>query len=176
MIEIVGPDAVPAIAAQLAPVLIDTIEGGAGVGWVEPPSTDEAVAWWIRLLNDPAAVTWIARDGERILGTITLVRAAYSNGRHRADVIKLMVHRAGRGRGIAPALMGALERFAASVGVTLLVLDTHTGSLAESLYRRWGWQTAGEIPGFAVNTDGTLGSTTVMYKQLAGVSQEHATD
>jgi GNAT superfamily N-acetyltransferase len=176
VVEVVEQDAVPAVASQLAPVLVDTIDGGASVGWIDPPSQGEAVAWWTDLLNDPANVTWIAREGERILGTITLVRAAKRNGPHRAEVIKLMVHREGRGRGIAPALMRALERFAETQGLTLLVLDTHTGSLAESLYRRWGWQTVGVIPDFAVSPDGSLGGTTVMFKRLAGVSQERATD
>jgi GNAT superfamily N-acetyltransferase len=176
VIEVVETDAVPAVATQLAAVLLDTIDGGAGVGWILPPTTEEAVAWWTDRLDDPAAVTWIAREGERILGTITLVRAASRNSPHRAEVIKLMVHRDGRGRGIAPALMRALEQFAGAQGLTLLVLDTHTGSLAEGLYRRWGWQTAGVIPDFAVSPDGSLGATTVMFKRLPGVSQARGRD
>jgi GNAT superfamily N-acetyltransferase len=177
VVEVVPPDAVLSVAAQLAPVLIDTIDSGASVGWIESPTTEEAVAWWIDLLNDPAAVTWIAREGQqRILGTITLVRASKRNGPHRAEVIKLMVHRDGRGRGIAPALMRALENFAETEGLSLLVLDTQTGSLAEGLYRRWGWQAVGVIPDFAVSPDGSLGGTTVMFKRLAGVSQARARD
>jgi GNAT superfamily N-acetyltransferase len=166
VIERAGGHEVEAIASALAPVLIDTVEGGASVGWIEPPTPAEAELWWSELLADPDAVTWLARDGKRILGTITLVRASKRNGPHRAEVIKLMVHREGRGQGIAPALMAALEEFAAAEGLTLLVLDTQTGSLAESLYRRWGWEAVGVIPDFAVSPDGTLGGTTVMFKRL----------
>lgn len=154
-------------AAALAPVLIDTVESGASVGWIEPPTLDEATRWWAALFADPATETWVARDGDRALGTITLVRAAKRNGPHRAEVIKLMVHRDARGRGIAPALMGALEEYAAAGGLTLLVLDTETGSLAESLYTRWGWQTVGGIPDYAVSPSGALGGTTIMYKRVA---------
>ncbi|QNE37539.1 GNAT family N-acetyltransferase [Leifsonia shinshuensis] len=166
MIEQVTETSAAATAAALAPVLIDTVESGASVGWIEPPTPDEAILWWSALFADPDATTWIARDGDRALGTITLVRAAKRNGPHRAEVIKLMVHREARGRGIAPALLAALEQHAAATGLTLLVLDTETGSLAESLYARWGWQTVGGIPGYAVSPSGALGGTTIMYKRL----------
>ena len=156
-----------ASAAALAPVLIDTVESGASVGWITPPGLAAAESWWAALFADPAAETWVARIDERVLGTITLVRASKPNGPHRADVIKLMVHRDARGRGVAGALMQALEDFAAATGLTLLVLDTETGSLAESLYSRWGWQAVGGIPDYAVSPSGTLSGTTIMYKRLA---------
>ena len=166
LIEQVTEASAAATASALAPVLIDTVASGASVGWIEPPTPDEAILWWSALFADPDAQTWVARDGGRALGTITLVRAAKRNGPHRAEVIKLMVHRDARGRGIAPALMAALEAHAAANGLTLLVLDTETGSLAESLYARWGWQTVGGIPDYAVAPSGVLGGTTIMYKRL----------
>ncbi|CAM5294623.1 N-acetyltransferase family protein [Leifsonia shinshuensis] len=166
-IERVTDTSAAATAAALAPVLIDTVESGASVGWIEPPTPDEALRWWGAFFADPDTETWVARDGDRALGTITLVRAAKRNGPHRAEVVKLMVHRDARGRGIAPALMAALEEHAAANGITLLVLDTETGSLAESLYTRWGWQTVGGIPDYAVSPSGALGGTTIMYKRLA---------
>jgi hypothetical protein len=105
VIERAGGHEVEAVASSLAPVLIDTGEGGASVGWIEPPTPAEAELWWSELL-------------------------------------------------------------AAAEGLTLLVLDRHTGSLAESLYRGWGWQAVGVIPDFAVSPDGTLGGTTVKFKRL----------
>lgn len=175
-IERVTGASAAATAVALAPVLIDTVASGASVGWVEPPTPEEATAWWSALFADTDAETWVARDGGRVLGTITLVREAKRNGPHRAEVIKLMVHRDARGRGIAPALMAALEEYAAAQGLTLLVLDTETGSLAESLYTRWGWQTVGGIPGYAIRPSGAVGGTTIMYKQLGpGVRADPAT-
>ena len=47
------------------------------------------------------------------------------------------------------------------------VLDTVTGSDAERLYLRLGWQCCGEIPGYALWPQGGLCSTTVFYKSLA---------
>ena len=165
-VERVTDASAAATAVALAPVLIDAVGSGASVGWVDPPSPHEATLWWSALFADADAETWVARDGERLVGTITLVRAAKRNGPHRAEVIKLMVHRDARGRGIAPALMAELEAHAVAAGLTLLVLDTESGSLAESLYTRWGWQTVGAIPDYAVRPSGALGPTTVMYKRL----------
>ena len=59
---------------------------------------------------------------------------------------------------------GASEAFAGSIGRTLLVLDTEVGSVAESVYRRRGWQRAGEIPDFALTPDGRLHATVYYYK------------
>jgi GNAT superfamily N-acetyltransferase len=46
-------------------------------------------------------------------------------------------------------LMEALEAEARKHGVSVLVLDTSTGSGAETFYQRAGWQKVGEIPRYA---------------------------
>jgi len=51
-------------------------------------------------------------------------------------------------------------------GRTLLVLDTVTGSDAERLYTKSGWQRCGVIPDYALWPQGGLCSTTVFYRQL----------
>ena len=56
------------------------------------------------------------------------------NGHHRAEVRKLLVHRRARGRGLGTALMQRAEQDALALGRTLLLLDTETGSAAETLY------------------------------------------
>jgi hypothetical protein len=45
--------------------------------------------------------------------------------------------------------------------------DSVTGSDAERLYTRRGWQRCGEIPGYALWPQGGLCSTTVFYRVLA---------
>jgi GNAT superfamily N-acetyltransferase len=88
------------------------------------------------------------------------------SGRHRAEVAKLMVHQHGRGQGISTRLMDSLEAFARAQGRTLLLLDTQTGSLAETLYRRWGWQVFGAVDGYTIADDGSVAGTTFMLKRL----------
>jgi hypothetical protein len=48
-----------------------------------------------------------------------------------------------------------------------LVLDAVTGDAGWRLYRRCGWQIAGDVPGFALLPRGGLVSTTFMYKELS---------
>jgi GNAT superfamily N-acetyltransferase len=79
----------------------------------------------------------------------------------------MQVHRRVRRRGLGAALMRAAEAAAREAGKTLLVLDTVTGSDAERLYARLGWQRCGVIPGYALWPQGGLCSTTVFYRELA---------
>src|SRR4029077_8460215 len=78
-----------------------------------------------------------------IAGTIQLERAAMPNGRHRAEVMKLMVHRRFRGRGFGRLLMEAIEKEARGQGLRLLELNTRQGRLADIMYRKLGWQVSG---------------------------------
>jgi ribosomal protein S18 acetylase RimI-like enzyme len=77
-----------------------------------------------------------------------------------------MVHGRSRRLGIARQLMEALEVAAQRGGFRLLTLDTKRGDGAEQLYRRLGWITAGAIPGYALNPDGTTHDTVIFYKEL----------
>ncbi|MEV7963062.1 GNAT family N-acetyltransferase [Oerskovia paurometabola] len=155
--------------SHLADVLIDCVQGGASVGWVEAPTKEAATAWWSAFLADPDHRTWVGRDESgRIVATASLALTSKANGTHRAEVVKLLVHRQARGHRFAPGLMATIERFARAEGLTLLTLDTETGSLAESLYRRWGWTEVGAVPGFAKVAGGALVSTTIFYKLLGG--------
>jgi hypothetical protein len=64
------------------------------------------------------------------------------------------------------ALLAAAERSALRAGRTLLVLDTVSGSDAERLYVRQGWQRCGEIPDYALWPDGRPCPTTIFFKFL----------
>lgn len=156
---------------MLADVLRETVYGGAGVSFFVPFSDEEARAFWrdkvwpaVRARTRRVVV---ARTGDRIVGTVQLDLALPPNQRHRADVAKMLVHPSARRRGVARALMLALEDIARAEGRTLLTLDTVTGSPAETLYRSLGYVTVGVIPGYArAALTPELESTTIMYKQL----------
>ncbi len=100
------------------------------------------------------------------MGTVGLAHPGKPNGRHRAEVVKLIVHRRARGRGLGRALLAAVEHAAAEAGITLLHLDTQTGSPAERLYRTAGWIPVGVVPDYAADTDGVLRAATFFYKAL----------
>lgn len=64
------------------------------------------------------------------------------------------------------ALMESLEAVAREKALTVLVLDTSTGSGAETFYQRAGWQKAGEIPRYALMPNGDMTATSMFYKFL----------
>ncbi len=101
-----------------------------------------------------------------VIGTVQLITDQPENQPHRADVAKLLVHEKARRKGAAMALMEALEAVAREKGRTVLVLDTSTGSGAETFYQRAGWQKVGEIPRYALMPDGEMNGTSVFYKFL----------
>jgi GNAT superfamily N-acetyltransferase len=163
----------PAVAEALADVLLDCVEGGASVSFMHPLPRAKALAFWQDVLASAARgerIVLVAEDmdSRTIVGTVQVVLAMPENQPHRADVAKMLVHRRGRRRGVGAALMQAAEAAAREAGKTLLVLDTVTGSDAERLYTRLGWQRCGEIPGYALWPKGGLCSTTVFYRVLAG--------
>ncbi|MCY1079444.1 GNAT family N-acetyltransferase [Archangium lansingense] len=161
----------PQMAEALADVLIDVVEGGASVGFMLPLSRTKALAYSQSALASAERgerIVLVAEDTatKTIVGTVQVVLAAPENQPHRGDIAKMQVHRSARCRGLGEALMRAAEAAAREAGKTLLVLDTVTGSDAERLYARLGWQRCGEIPGYALWPQGGLCSTTVFYRQL----------
>ena len=157
---------------MLGEVLRAVVHDGAGVSFVVPFSLDDARAFWVeKVLPGVRARTrrvLVARWGARIVGTVQLDLAMPPNQQHRGEVAKLLVHPDARRRGIARALMVALEAIAQSEGRTLLTLDTWTGGNAESLYRSLGYVAAGVIPRYARGSlTPALEPTTIMYKELA---------
>ena len=159
-----------AIVDGLTDVLLDAVQSGAGVSFMNDLTRDGASAWWRRTLDgaSPRAVVLIARDESGIDGTVQLQPAWPPNQPHRADVAKLMVHRRARGKGVARALMEELERHAREQRFALLLLDTCKGSVAERLYTSMGWTRVGEVPNFALNPDGSWCDTVFFYKQIDG--------
>ena len=157
---------------MLADVLRAVVYNGAGVSFIVPFSHEEAREFWVdHVVPGVRAGTrrvLVARQGDRIVGTVQLDLAMPPNQRHRADVLKLLVHPDARRQGIARSLMLALERLARSEGRALLTLDTWTGSHAEALYRSLGYVTVGVIPRYARGSlTPALEPATFMYKELA---------
>ncbi|MGZ5178907.1 MAG: N-acetyltransferase family protein [Ramlibacter sp.] len=155
---------------ELADVLLDCVEGGASVSFMLPLSREKAEAFWRAVAEGVARgerVLLVAEDTDgRAVGTVQLVTAMPDNQPHRADVAKMLVHRRARRQGVAQRLLDAVDAQALAAGKTVLVLDTVTGSDAERLYARCGWQRVGSIPNYALMPDGAPCATTYFHKQL----------
>ena len=159
---------------QLVALFQDAIDSGAALGFLPPLTAEAGAAYWRRVGEGVAAgslVLLVARaaGSHEIVGTVQLAPAPQANGRHRAEVMKMMVHRRARRQGIARQLLQALEAEAHRRGRTTLVLDTRAGDVAEPLYQAVGYRVAGSIPAFARNPDGSLHATVLYYKLLADV-------
>jgi GNAT superfamily N-acetyltransferase len=154
---------------ELADLLIDCVEGGASVSFMLPLTRERAVAFWRDVAQGVMTgerVLLIAEDAQGICGTVQLVLGLPENQPHRADLVKMLVHRRARRKGLGAALMRAAETTARECGRTLLVLDAVTGGDGARLYERLGWTKVGDIPGFALMPEGGLCSTTFYYRKL----------
>jgi hypothetical protein len=170
-VEALSPDGVEAERAALAGLLHACVHEGASIGFVLPFPRAEAEAFWRDAVLPAARAghrrVLVARIGGRIAGSVQLATDTPPNGRHRAEIVKLMVHPELRRRGIARALVSEAEALARALGRSLLTLDTRTGDSGEPLYRALGYATAGMIPGYCRDpARDTLDATTVMYKAL----------
>jgi GNAT superfamily N-acetyltransferase len=169
--DLAAPAAIARDVDMLAGVLHAVVHGGAGVSFIVPFSLDDARAFWNGAVL-PGVIgrrrrMLVARCDGRIVGTVQLDPAWAPNQPHRAEVLKLLVHPDARRRGIARALMVALEALARDNGWTLLTLDTWTGQAGEQLYRALGYTAVGSIPRFARgSTTPELEPATIMYKDL----------
>jgi GNAT superfamily N-acetyltransferase len=161
---------------ELADLLTDTVDDGASIGFLAPLGRAAAVDWWRERADGVAAgqlAVWAASIGERVAGTVSLAFPDKPNSRHRAELVKLMVHRDARGEGLGRRLLTVAEDAAVAAGITLLHLDTETDSPADHLYRSTGWTRAGMIPDYAASPDGVLRPTTLYYKRVgAGTTAE----
>jgi ribosomal protein S18 acetylase RimI-like enzyme len=148
---------------ELAALLVDTVEGGASVGFLLPLPHDQAATWWRDVLADALTDTWVARaiDGS-IVGCVRLALAWKPNSRHRGEISKLMVARSARRQGLASRLMDVAERSAWDRELRLLLLDTETDSPAQPFYVARGWRVVGVIEDYAATPYGDPAATTIL--------------
>jgi GNAT superfamily N-acetyltransferase len=159
-----------AVLPDLCDVLADCVNGGASVGFMQPYGLTDAMPYWQGVadsVESGATLLFAASIEGRVVGTVQVGAAQMPNQPHRGDLKKLLVHSAARGKGLARRLMETAEREAARIGKTLLVLDTATGSDAEAIYPRLGWQRVGVVPDYALWPEGGLCDTTIFYKRIA---------
>lgn len=155
----------------LTGVLLDCVDGGASIGFMQPLTRERAVEFWRRVASGVAArdrALLVADDAQGLCGTVQLVLGQPDNQPHRADLVKMLVHRRARRQGLGTRLMRAAEDVARECGKTLLVLDAVSGGDGSRLYERLGWVRVGDIPAYALMPQGGFCSTTYYYRNLAG--------
>jgi acetyltransferase len=177
MIRRLDPAKAEARLDELALLLRDAVEGGASIGFLLPLARAEIEAYWqsvLARLREGGQLLLAAFEGEALIGSVQLGLEPRANGRHRAEVMKLMVLRSHRRRGAGRALMLALLEAARASGRTLLLLDVRAGDPAERLYRSLGFVPFGRVPDHAQSPDGRLADTTFQYLDLRPASHGQA--
>jgi GNAT superfamily N-acetyltransferase len=171
-IRITTPDAgqARALIPALAGILIDCVEGGSSVSFMLPIARATAEAFYegvVEKIASGSTVLFVAFVDDEPAGTVQLSPEQKPNQPHRADVHKLLVYSRHRNRGVAQALMEAVEETAKARSRWLLCLDTATGSPAERLYEKLGWQRMGVMPRHAMWPQGGFCDTTFFWKDLS---------
>ena len=126
VVESVSPELVEAFA-RLLPQLSAS---------APPTSLDELEA----IVSAPATSLIVARDGDQIVGTLTLAVFRIPTG-VRAWIEDVVVDEAARGRGIAEALTRRAVELASAAGARSVELTSRpTREAANRLYRRLGFE------------------------------------
>lgn len=170
--ELSAPQAQRQLPA-LCEVLHACVAEGASVGFVDAADGKAIQAFWQSRIDTIArqeTQLLVACEAERVVATVMISYSGMPNGRHRAEIGKLLVHPQARRQGIARQLMQQAEVLAQARGCLLLVLDTRSGDVASQLYLSLGWQIAGAIPFYAASTAGPLEATTLMYKTVGSLA------
>jgi GNAT superfamily N-acetyltransferase len=158
-----------AVVEALASLLIEATANGASMSFMHPLPQETALAFWQAALASAQAggrTVLGAWEGDRLVGSVTVIFDLPPNQPHRAEIAKMVVALDCRRRGLGAALMAAAEAVAQARGRTLLVLDTVPGSDGARLYERMGWTPIGRIPDYALLPHGGLTDTEIYFKRV----------
>ncbi len=169
-IEPLSASGITAHRDELAHLLRSCVDAGGSLGYLAPMPEGEATEFWRGVEPHVASgnrIVLVARDGARIVGTAQLALETKPNGRHRGEVLKVMVAPSHRRRGIAGQLMAEIERQARAHARRLLFLDTAEGpSGAKTFYESIGYTYAGGIPDYALDPQGRSTQNAYYFKAL----------
>ena len=111
-------------------------------GWIWEPATEVSdLLRWTPHYEPPHGAFFVVREGERIVGSVGVDRV----GDGTAELHRLYLEPAMRGRGLGEALVNTILGWCRTHGVTRLVLWSDTRfTHAHRLYLRTGFRQTGE--------------------------------
>ncbi|GAA2461854.1 hypothetical protein GCM10010433_75240 [Streptomyces pulveraceus] len=156
ILDALGLTSEPGLEARFAEsaqqILSHLVNGGAALGWVDPPSREEVAELLGHVLSAVRAGDAALRAaylGRRLVGVGYWLRYARPTHRPHADLEKLAVDAGAHGRGIGRALTAALIADAREAGTEVLTLDARGDNAhALHLYRSLGFTEYGRLPDF----------------------------
>ncbi|KAF5370909.1 hypothetical protein D9615_009802 [Tricholomella constricta] len=126
------------------------------VAFVSPLDPNKVIQYWEERAAEVEAgsrvtVFALSGDGKELAGFVSLNQTMTQTQPFVGSIEKLLVSPNHRRRGVARAVMEAIERIAEERGRTVLTLHTEEGSPAELMYPRLGYLEFGRIPTFMVS-------------------------
>ena len=168
-VRVIGSADIEDLLPALAELLRESVDGGASLGFLPPLMYREARRYWLSLgpeLRGGSRMLFAATVADRLAGTGQLALPSWPNGRHRAEVQKVMVAASLQGLGIGRRLMEAMHDTARRRGRSLILLNTRRGDRAERFYRGIGYRDAGMIPGYSIGPEGESYDNLLLYQCL----------
>lgn len=156
---------------SLCALLCDAVEHGASIGFMLPINRAEVVAYWQDVAQavrqQKKHVLIVVDAAMHVVGTAQLEPSPKENGRHRAEVQKVIVASTVRRQGIGTLMLNQIDIKAKQLHRSMLFLDTRVGDAGEHLYVRSGWQKFGVAPDYAYSPTGELEGSAFYFKKLA---------
>src|SRR5476651_2264041 len=107
---------------ELTALVIDAVEHGASIGFTVPLVYSDVERYWQGVARDVALggrELFVALDERgRVIGSAQLALESPADSHQRADIQKVIVKHAVRGRGVGAALIARLEQEAQAGGRT----------------------------------------------------------
>jgi GNAT superfamily N-acetyltransferase len=139
----------PATATSLGTLWTAVTRAGGAVGFAPDAPEADIRAAAEQAIDDVRAgrEQMFVLDGEgELVGAVFLRRGPKATVRHRADVVRLMVHPDLQGRGWGKALLDAVVAHATAIGLEQLLLSARGGTSLPEFYAKQGWGQVGLFP------------------------------
>jgi GNAT superfamily N-acetyltransferase len=139
----------PATATSLGTLWTAVTRAGGAVGFAPDAPEEDIRAAAEQAIEDVRAgrEQMFVLDGEgELVGAVFLRRGPKATVRHRADVVRLMVHPDLQGRGWGKALLDAVVAHATAIGLEQLLLSARGGTSLPEFYVKQGWRQVGLFP------------------------------
>ncbi|MDQ3628190.1 MAG: GNAT family N-acetyltransferase [Actinomycetota bacterium] len=142
---------------RLHALVVQMVQEGAALGWVDMPTRDEVgelVADLIAATDHDDACLVLVEDDEEALGFAYWTRREMETERPHADIGRVGVSSRARGGGIGRTVLQCLVDEARTAGIEVLTLDVRGNNhAAMALYERFGFCEYGRIPDFVAIGD-----------------------
>ena len=89
--QIIELEKIEEYRAPLVELLCDCVSDGASIGFIAPLSKAEADEYWQGVAHDLSGhskILFLAKENDRVFGTVQLSLCQKKNGRHRAEIEK----------------------------------------------------------------------------------------